>query len=101
MDVFLLTSLREQMPMAVLEAMAVGIPVVATKVGEIPYLIDHGIDGFILDVDAPIGAYVQSLLGLLSRLDHVRIGDAARQKIIDRFEEKTMVQQYNNVIQGL
>ena len=101
MDVFLLTSLREQMPMTVLEAMAVGIPVVATKVGEIPYLIDHGIDGFILDVDAPIGAYVRSLLGLLSRLDHVRIGEAARQKIVDRFEDKAMVQQYNTVIQAL
>ena len=101
MDVFLLTSLREQMPMTVLEAMAVGIPVVATKVGEIPYLIDHGIDGFILDVDAPIGVYVRLLLTLLSRRDRVRVGEAARQKIVDRFEEIAMVQQYNSVIQAM
>jgi sugar transferase (PEP-CTERM/EpsH1 system associated) len=101
MDVFLLTSLREQMPMTVLEAMAVGIPVVATKVGEIPYLIDHGIDGFILDVDAPIGVYVRLLLTLLSRRDRGRVGEAARQKIVDRFEEIAMVQQYNSVIQAM
>ena len=34
MDVFLLTSLREQMPLTVLEAMAVEIPVISTRVGE-------------------------------------------------------------------
>jgi glycosyltransferase involved in cell wall biosynthesis len=40
MDVFLLTSLREQMPMTILEAMAVGVPVITTHVGEIPHMID-------------------------------------------------------------
>ena len=101
MDVFLQTSLREQMPMSVLEAMAVGVPVVATEVGEIPYLIDHGIDGFILEVDAPIEAYVRTLFALLSRPERARVGEAGRRKIVDHFEEKRMVQQYKTVIQAI
>jgi glycosyltransferase involved in cell wall biosynthesis len=101
MDIFLLTSLREQMPMTVLEAMATGIPVVATKVGEIPNMIDYGLNGFIHAVDAPIGIFRKSLLALLSRPDRVRMGEAARQKILDNFEEHAMVEQYKSVIQGL
>jgi glycosyltransferase involved in cell wall biosynthesis len=101
MDIFLLTSLREQMPMTVLEAMAMGIPVVATKVGEIPNMIDDGLNGFIHAVDAPIGMFGKSLLALLSRPDRVRMGKAARQKILDNFEEHAMVEQYKSVIQGL
>jgi glycosyltransferase involved in cell wall biosynthesis len=38
LDVFLLTSFREQMPMAVLEAMSVGKPVISSRVGEVPTL---------------------------------------------------------------
>jgi glycosyltransferase involved in cell wall biosynthesis len=54
MDVFLLTSLREQMPMTILEAMAVGVPVIATRVGEIPHIIDDGINGFVHRLDDPV-----------------------------------------------
>jgi len=101
MDVFLLTSLREQMPMTVLEAMAMAIPVVATNVGEIPHIIDDGINGFVLDVDASIETFVQSLLTLLSPARRRSIGDAARQKIASHFREQTMVQRYKAAIQGL
>ena len=66
MDVFLLTSLREQMPMTILEAMAVGVPVIATRVGEIPHMIDDGVNGFVHCLDDPVEVFVQSLLSLLS-----------------------------------
>jgi len=58
MDVFLLTSLREQMPMTMLEAMAVGLPVMATSVGEIPHMIDDGISGFVHRLNAPVEVFV-------------------------------------------
>src|SRR5262249_13408751 len=57
MDVFLLTSLREQMPMTILEAMAVGLPVMATSVGEIPHMIDDGINGFVRCLDTPVEVF--------------------------------------------
>lgn len=101
MDVFLLTSLREQMPMTVLEAMAVGIPVVATKVGEIPYIVDDGINGFVLDVNASIEAFVQSLFSLLPKTRRRSMGEAARQKVVENFQEQSMVRQYKALIQEL
>jgi glycosyltransferase involved in cell wall biosynthesis len=99
MDIFLLTSLREQMPITVLEAMAVGIPVVATRVGEIPFIIDDGLDGFIHDLNAPNGTFVKSLLALSFRPDCIRMGEAARKKILDNFQEHAMVERYKSVIQ--
>jgi glycosyltransferase involved in cell wall biosynthesis len=99
MDVFLLTSMREQMPLTVLEAMAVGVPVIATRVGEVPYIIDDGIDGFIRDLTAPVELFVEPLRSLLCLSEQRRLGDAARRKVLERFQLKTMVQQYTDLIQ--
>ncbi len=101
MEVFLLPSLREQMPLTVLEAMAVGIPVVATKVGEIPQIIDDGINGFVRDVGAPIEAFAQSLRALLVPARRRDMGEAARRKIVNNFQEQTMIQRYKTIIQEL
>jgi sugar transferase (PEP-CTERM/EpsH1 system associated) len=101
MDVFLLTSLREQMPMTILEAMAVGVPVVATSVGEIPHMIDDGVNGFVHRRDAPVEVFVQSLSFLLSPTYRKCMGESARQKIMESFQQETMVQRYQALIEGL
>ena len=101
MDVFLLTSLREQMPMTILEAMAVGLPVISTSVGEIPHMIDAGVNGFVQGLDDPVEVFVQPLLALLSPPYRKRMGESARQKIIDHFQQETMVQRYTALIEGL
>jgi L-malate glycosyltransferase len=99
MDTFLLTSLREQMPLTILEAMGVGIPVVATRVGEIPYIIDDGADGFVRDLKAPVEAFVQPLRILACSFQRRKMGEAARKKVLAHFQQEPMVQNYLKVIQ--
>lgn len=49
MDIFALSSLTEQMPMSLLEAMASGLPVVATAVGDVPLMLSAPQREFVLD----------------------------------------------------
>ena len=51
MNVFALTSRSEGMPLALLEAWAVGLPVVASRVGGLPDLIDEGVTGLMFSPD--------------------------------------------------
>ncbi len=48
-DVLLITSKYEGLPMAALEAMSRGIPIISFKLGELPSMIDSGINGWIVD----------------------------------------------------
>jgi glycosyltransferase involved in cell wall biosynthesis len=49
LDVFVLPSLTEGTPMALLEAMSTGVPVIATRVGGVPQVVEDGSNGVLLD----------------------------------------------------
>jgi glycosyltransferase involved in cell wall biosynthesis len=63
-DVFVLPSLSEGMPMAILEALSYGVPVVATPVGAIPEVVGHERNGLIIPV-GDLDALVEALARLL------------------------------------
>jgi len=52
-DVFAYPSYSEGMPMAVIEAMACGLPIIATKVGGLPDLVKDGSNGILVEVQNP------------------------------------------------
>jgi glycosyltransferase involved in cell wall biosynthesis len=54
-DISLLSSVTEGLPNAILEAMLFAKPVVATKVGGVPELIDHGVEGYLVKSGDPEG----------------------------------------------
>lgn len=100
MDVFVLTSLREQMPLTVLEAMAVGLPVVAARVGEVPYIVGEGMEGFVRDLNEPLETFVQVCQSLFGPATRRRMGEAARRKVLEKFSHEAMLNSYARVIAG-
>lgn len=62
--IFVLPSLSEGLPSAMLEAMSYGLPVIATKVGGVPDIIEHGKTGFLIEPKdtAAIKKYIKLLL---------------------------------------
>lgn len=64
LDVFVLSSLREASPNVVLEAMAMEVPVVATRIAGVPRLIQDGVNGLLVEPD-DVAGLTQALATLL------------------------------------
>ena len=85
-DIFAYFSYEDNMPIAILEAMAVGLPVVTNKVGAVGEIIDSGKDGFIVSERQN---YQNILLKLMNDFElRKNIGKAAREKIEKKFSWK-------------
>jgi glycosyltransferase involved in cell wall biosynthesis len=85
LDALAFSSLREGLSMAMLEAMAAGVPVVATDVGGTPELIVHGVTGLLVPPGRP-ESLADALVGLLEDEDgRDAIREAARRCVEERF----------------
>jgi len=92
MDVFVLPSLNEGMGRALIEAMAVGLPVIATQVGGVPAVVTHEVNGLLVP-QADSDALAFALKRLLDDPSMARtLGHAARQDITHKFSAVSMVQ---------
>ncbi len=91
-----LASRQETAPMAVIEAMAAGKPVVATRVGGVPNLVDDGGSGFLVQPD-DVASFAQSVADLLADKDlRHRMGQRAR-KLAERFRTQTVASRYRDL----
>jgi glycosyltransferase involved in cell wall biosynthesis len=89
-----LPSETEAFGLAALEAMACGVPPVATQSGGLPDLITHGVDGFMEPV-ADTGAQAERLVELLSDSAlHSRMSAAARATATTRFCTDLLIPRY-------
>jgi glycosyltransferase involved in cell wall biosynthesis len=92
-DLLAMPSLDESLPLALLEAMSIGLPVVATSVGGIPECIRDGVDGRLVPAANP-PALAAALGELLSNPDHARaFGQSASQRIDREFSPASQIAQ--------
>ncbi len=96
-DIFILTSFWEGCPLSVLEAMSFGIPVVSFSVGDVPYIIQNGRDGFVVK-DRDFTELIEKIeLLVKNKTLRNKIGKNAKEKIIREFTVEKMVKRYMNV----
>ena len=100
-DVFLLPSAQESFGLAALEAMACGVPVVASRVGGLPEVIDHGATGFLHAPDDLDGMAASAVALLEDTRLHRAVASAARQKVADAFCVHRVVPQYEDCYESV
>ena len=102
MDIFVMPSILEGMSNAILEAMATGLPVIATDSGGNRELVDEGGTGYLFPVgdDQRLSELLLDLLG--SEEKRRAMGRAARQRVMERFTVQRMVAEMERVyLEGL
>lgn len=84
-DLAVLPSAAEACPMALLQAMALGVPVLASRAGGIPEIVRDGVDGWLVDT-ADVAAWEVALRKLAGdTVLRTALGAAARSRVIDSF----------------
>jgi glycosyltransferase involved in cell wall biosynthesis len=94
MDVFALTSSLEGLPLAILEAWAVGLPVIASAVGGVPELINHGHNGLLFQ-PGDKATLVSMLDQLLRKPARARcLGKEGQQLVAEQYSLRRMASNY-------
>ncbi len=96
-DIFVLSSIAEGMPGAILEAMASGLPIVATRVGGVDEVVVDGVTGTLVEPSNP-AALAQALRGYVEDESlRRRHGEAGRERVEQHFSLHAMLAGYTSL----
>ena len=99
MDIFVLPSLNEGLPMTVLEAMAAARAVIATRVGAIPKVVGDGHTGLLVEPGDVFGLR-GAIFRLLANPDlRRRLGQQAQARVLENYTSDIMAQRYAELYQ--
>ncbi|OGX19210.1 MAG: hypothetical protein A2Y04_00120 [Omnitrophica WOR_2 bacterium GWC2_45_7] len=100
-DIFVLTSLTEGIPLTILEAMAANVPVVATRVGGIPDLIEDEKTGLLVESRnvAELCAQLETLISDASKRNE--LAESASRYVRSHFSQEKMVEGYRKVYEEI
>lgn len=96
-DILVLSSHIEGLPMVILEAMASGIPVVASAVGGIPEVVEDGKTGFLVQPGNPYSLSEKLAELIIDKNLRERMGESGKLKVEKSFSESVMIQETEHV----
>lgn len=96
-DIFVLSSLSEGLPIALIEAMSCGLSVVATDVGGVREVIQDGIDGFIVPPEDPFSLAERINLIIDNSSTMSTICENATKKVKSLFSKSVMIRRYEEL----
>jgi L-malate glycosyltransferase len=100
-DVFLLPSAQESFGLAALEAMACEVPVIASEVGGLPEVIEHGVSGFLHPLDAEDEMAESAIALLTDPVRHRDVAQAACRRVREQFCVERVVPMYEDCYRRL
>jgi glycosyltransferase involved in cell wall biosynthesis len=101
LDVFVLPSLWEGLPLALLEAMGAGLPVVASRVGGAPEVVRDGVNGR-LTPPGDVPALAEAIAELARRPEQrAALGEAARDTVREHYSREAMLKKLADLYQEL
>jgi glycosyltransferase involved in cell wall biosynthesis len=101
MDVLVLSSLSEGSPNVVLEGMASGVPIVGTRVGGVPELVEDGVSGLLVD-PGDVPAMSNAVLALLTDPDRARaMGEKGRTRATEDYDINRVIVRIEDVFSDL
>jgi glycosyltransferase involved in cell wall biosynthesis len=95
---FILTSYDEGLPIAIIEALRLGLPIISTNVGGIPEMVVDKYNGFLIE---PNEDEVYQVLKNLSQYDLNELGDNALKMYEEKFTQNAMFRNYANIFSSL
>jgi len=101
MDLFVLPSLHEGIPIVLLEAMALGKPIIASRVGGIPEVVQEGVNGLLVSPAAPDELATVCIKLLTDRDLAKQYGEAAQRRVDREFSAKSMAAHTYNLYREL
>lgn len=100
-DLFALVSYAEGLPMAMLEAMAAGVPVVASRVGAIPGVIDNRTNGILIE-PGDIDGIAEALCHLVEHPEiRMELGAMGKEKVISDHSQERMCRDYDEMYRSV
>jgi glycosyltransferase involved in cell wall biosynthesis len=101
LDLFVLPSISEGLSVAILEAMAAGVPVITTAVGGSPEIVTHQVDGILVPAQAP-AALAEAIRDALSHPERMKkMGLAGQEKVYREFSTERLLAQTTAVYQQI
>lgn len=91
LDIFVIPSIAEGLSITTIEAMAAGLPVIASRVGGLPELVDEGVTGYLVEPRNP-SALAQAILKMMNEPEKARtMGENGRALACRNFSTETMI----------